>query len=111
TQILFNSIIFNYDCIFFFFFFQAEDGIRDKLVTGVKTCALPICLRAHRVDRGSGGADEDDSRLLAFLGERGILGEEAVTGVDRQIGRASCRERGWMSEGEGALKEKKDVTG
>src|SRR2546425_13370059 len=29
--------------IFFFFFFQAEDGIRDKLVTGVQTCALPIC--------------------------------------------------------------------
>src|SRR2546425_12415256 len=27
------------DC---FFFFQAEDGIRDKLVTGVQTCALPI---------------------------------------------------------------------
>src|SRR5687767_15189110 len=27
-----------------FFFFQAEDGIRDKLVTGVQTCALPICL-------------------------------------------------------------------
>src|SRR3989441_11678179 len=26
----------------FFFFFQAEDGIRDKLVTGVQTCALPI---------------------------------------------------------------------
>src|SRR5687767_10999771 len=29
-------------CIFSFFFFQAEDGIRDKLVTGVQTCALPI---------------------------------------------------------------------
>src|SRR5258708_26235319 len=28
-------------CIFFFFF-QAEDGIRDDLVTGVQTCALPI---------------------------------------------------------------------
>src|SRR6185437_10791193 len=27
-----------------FFFFQAEDGIRDKLVTGVQTCALPICV-------------------------------------------------------------------
>src|SRR5205823_10850602 len=26
----------------FYFFFQAEDGIRDKLVTGVQTCALPI---------------------------------------------------------------------
>src|SRR5207244_7615211 len=26
------------------FFFQAEDGIRDDLVTGVQTCALPICI-------------------------------------------------------------------
>src|SRR5687767_15964148 len=26
------------------FFFQAEDGIRDKLVTGVQTCALPILI-------------------------------------------------------------------
>src|SRR5205823_8626603 len=32
--------------LFFFFFFQAEDGIRDKLVTGVQTCALPICTRS-----------------------------------------------------------------
>src|SRR5258708_24710305 len=29
-------------CQFYFFFFQAEDGIRDDLVTGVQTCALPI---------------------------------------------------------------------
>src|SRR5260370_25314600 len=28
-----------------FFFFQAEDGIRDSSVTGVQTCALPICRR------------------------------------------------------------------
>src|SRR5437868_3060049 len=33
-------------CIFsFFFFFQAEDGIRDRNVTGVQTCALPISVR------------------------------------------------------------------
>src|SRR2546425_9506660 len=32
------------DFFYFFFFFQAEDGIRDKLVTGVQTCALPISL-------------------------------------------------------------------
>src|SRR2546426_8764691 len=32
--------------IFFFFFFQAEDGIRDYKVTGVQTCALPIFLSA-----------------------------------------------------------------
>src|SRR5947208_12616959 len=31
-------------CIFFFF--QAEAGIRDDLVTGVQTCALPICIRS-----------------------------------------------------------------
>src|SRR2546423_5096868 len=30
--------------LFDFFFFQAEDGIRDKLVTGVQTCALPILI-------------------------------------------------------------------
>src|SRR2546430_8993967 len=29
--------------VLFFFFFQAEDGIRDLTVTGVQTCALPIC--------------------------------------------------------------------
>src|SRR5215510_1610269 len=32
----------NYLKRFFFFFFQAEDGIRDGHVTGVQTCALPI---------------------------------------------------------------------
>src|SRR5438445_3859138 len=33
-----------------FFFFQAEDGIRDIGVTGVQTCALPIWPRAHDRD-------------------------------------------------------------
>src|SRR2546427_3567322 len=32
-----------YTLILVFFFFQAEDGIRDLTVTGVQTCALPIC--------------------------------------------------------------------
>src|SRR5207245_5434248 len=43
------------------FFFQAEDGIRDATVTGVQTCALPICARAapslawtYSIRRGSG---------------------------------------------------------
>src|SRR5947208_7755517 len=35
---------------FLLFFFQAEDGIRDDLVTGVQTCALPICSSATRSD-------------------------------------------------------------
>src|SRR5699024_12111232 len=42
------SVIFSsqYQCVFFIsFFFQAEDGIRDRNVTGVQTCALPIFLK------------------------------------------------------------------
>src|SRR2546425_2719711 len=35
-----------------FFFFQAEDGIRDKLVNGVQTCALPISLREIGAGKG-----------------------------------------------------------
>src|SRR6266496_4905940 len=42
----------------FFFFFQAEDGIRDLYVTGVQTCALPISSDAH---------------LAAIFGEGGTL--------------------------------------
>src|SRR6266478_6879520 len=41
----------------FFFFFQAEDGIRDLTVTGVQTCALPIS-RAPRPPLGAGGGGE-----------------------------------------------------
>src|SRR5256886_4671623 len=35
-------------CVLCYFFFQAEDGIRDLTVTGVQTCALPIFKRAFR---------------------------------------------------------------
>src|SRR5256886_8801990 len=38
-----NILMGCYVC-FFFFFFQAEDGIRDLTVTGVQTCALPISI-------------------------------------------------------------------
>src|SRR5438445_13771092 len=38
-----------YDDAFCFFFFQAEDGIRDIGVTGVQTCALPIYHRFEAV--------------------------------------------------------------
>src|SRR5690349_9901106 len=40
--IFFFFLVYYFD-FFFFFFFQAEDGIRDLYVTGVQTCALPIC--------------------------------------------------------------------
>src|SRR2546430_12074089 len=41
-----------------FFFFQAEDGIRDLTVTGVQTCALPISLRSGQADEISRALDE-----------------------------------------------------
>ena len=41
-----------------FFFFQAEDGIRDRLVTGVQTCALPIYS-----DGGRDGVQHEDEHL------------------------------------------------
>src|SRR2546429_1465132 len=46
--------------IFFFFFFQAEDGIRDVAVTGVQTCALPICVRGEIQRRRGQLTDVDD---------------------------------------------------
>src|SRR5258707_8908179 len=42
SGIIFLPYLRVYHSIFFFFFFQAEDGIRDIGVTGVQTCALPI---------------------------------------------------------------------
>src|SRR6266496_4306986 len=45
-------------CYFlYFFFFQAEDGIRDLYVTGVQTCALPIARRAPGTRRPRRGRD------------------------------------------------------
>src|SRR5476649_3063002 len=40
-----------YDGLCFFFFFQAEDGIRDHCVTGVQTCALPILHDRGQISR------------------------------------------------------------
>src|SRR6185312_16498411 len=47
----------------FFFFFQAEDGIRYLIVTGVQTCALPILIGNELLDAGLGDADDDDFDL------------------------------------------------
>src|SRR5688572_31098518 len=47
-------------CFLFFFFFQAEDGIRDLTVTGVQTCALPISHAASRHRGADALADHRD---------------------------------------------------
>src|SRR5207244_5248248 len=109
----------------FAFFFQAEDGIRDDLVTGVQTCALPIFRRRERdrnqrfhqhgvfeVDReipakvGAGGLDLVD---LIFIQSHSIQSPKAERETKRQIGRASCRERVKMERGAGPWKKREDV--
>src|SRR5438034_1099004 len=87
--------------LFCFFFFQAEDGIRDHCVTGVQTCALPISVGVAL----PGLFDSDGVALLLpnLYGDwsgRPIrapletgLGR-GVALVNDEIGRASCRERG-----------------
>ena len=41
----------------FFFFFQAEDGIRDWSVTGVQTCALPISMTPTGLETSGRNSD------------------------------------------------------
>src|SRR6266446_10457782 len=49
-------------CLFFYFFYQAEDGIRYYKVTGVQTCALPIYLGVAEIQRrDSSGPAKGDS--------------------------------------------------
>src|SRR5207244_12533195 len=55
------------------FFFQAEDGIRDDLVTGVQTCALPISISAAVLLYG-----------FAFL--FGLAGTTSLPGIATYIG-------------------------
>src|SRR2546422_7996267 len=61
-------MIFEVGCLLSFFFFQAEDGIRDVAVTAVQTCALPIYPPAEalavrvRSRRGSHSEEEQWSR-------------------------------------------------
>src|SRR5260370_16192520 len=47
----------------FFFFFQAEDGIRDSSVTGVQTCALPISVFALQQNKARVVAAQEGQRL------------------------------------------------
>src|SRR6266498_5449234 len=64
--------------LFFFFFFQAEDGIRDADVTGVQTCALPIWR-----GRATGSRADDDRRARVGLPEE--LVQDPVVEADTPV--------------------------
>src|SRR5205823_10961659 len=92
-------------------FFQAEDGIRDKLVTGVQTCALPILDGVEEAQRGVEGQARMRMQGTVRQGEYPVLdgpgfatqpevrssllhqgGGQGIVRRGQQIGRASCRE-------------------
>src|SRR5699024_11973412 len=108
--------------LFAFFFFQAEDGIRVRNVTGVQTCALPIsgfsCIMELQ-----GGAEmvhsiSDVQSILTPIFDRygisravlfGSVAKGTATAKSDQIGRASCRERVKMLEAEVRDKTKRTM--
>src|SRR5205807_4472024 len=90
-----------------FFFFQAEDGIRDYKVTGVQTCALPIWRPRPTLNwrRGSrNGSRRDGRRERQVTIERrtpsvpnwqfGAWTSKTLRSEERRVGK-ECRYRWW----------------
>src|SRR5206468_5313296 len=78
----------------FFFFFQAEDGIRDLIVTGVQTCALPISAelavgRAHALQLTALDGKQHILRGLVALDDAEFRAEYVV-----EHGRHDAQRRG-----------------
>src|SRR5438876_10774515 len=82
-----------------FFFFQAEDGIRDGRVTGVQTCALPISIDLRvEVDeerlRFAWRAGDEPWQWLPQVFDASVLSDEATAprSEERRVGK-ECRSR------------------
>src|SRR2546427_3370440 len=69
-----------------FFFFQAEDGIRDLTVTGVQTCALPICSDVTKCMVDAEGKIVNDGQCAKGAASLRFRSEE------RRVGK-ECRSR------------------
>src|SRR5437868_8842095 len=109
-----------------FFFFQAEDGIRDRNVTGVQTCALPISFGIDSVIElfsaavllwrlrieASGTATSEHVNFVERRAAR-LIGYSlyALIAYVIQIGRASCRDRVLISVVAVLLEERKEIVG
>src|SRR2546430_8352346 len=89
--------------VFVFFFFQAEDGIRDLTVTGVQTCALPIFTRLgadrvreewRRLCRGRRWLKRHptDERRRLPVWRSLVLWRSLVRSEERRVGK-ECRSR------------------
>src|SRR5205809_3599810 len=78
-----------FDIVFFFFFFQAEDGIRDVAVTGVQTCALPICVESELMSYAPGAATSPTTYTRTV---RSLCSDTSA-----EISRNCVRKTRWMS--------------
>src|SRR5260221_10403184 len=79
----------------FFFFFQAEDGIRDHCVTGVQTCALPILderggMQGHLL--GSCCSSQDEWTQRPEQEQQESREKESGRSEERRVGK-ECRSR------------------
>src|SRR5690606_41014961 len=104
----------------------AEDGIRDFHVTGVQTCALPICMNTviedyvktiyHHTEwqpepitpsvlaTRLGLAASSVTEMVKKLAASGLVTHVPYGAITLKIGRASCRERGQTSRAAGTTK-------
>src|SRR5436309_9465848 len=72
----------------FFFFFQAEDGIRDFHVTGVQTCALPISSGTSTTR----AASRSPSSRMRPPSQGGTQSSDSSRSEERRVGK-ECRSR------------------
>ena len=92
--------------LYFFFFFQAEDGIRDDLVTGVQTCALPIFRNLdhfrHEVSQITQKTDDNCGMSYAKALNMLIMGKTDFPKSEQELIRNTVREnlhkRGLITE-------------
>src|SRR5256885_5775526 len=102
-------VIYLYNLYCFFFFFQAEDGIRDYKVTGVQTCALPIYgTEAHRprLDAGSGGGNDPRKRGDPEFPRLAIAHDQQRRGAVRDAARVSRGHGSTLTEHGTELRER-----
>src|SRR2546422_10449625 len=84
---------------YFFFFFQAEDGIRDVAVTGVQTCALPISPGQRRPAGASFFLPRTGCGVRSIT--RGKNGDDNEEDVENARGHARARGDGRRGQGTG----------
>src|SRR5438132_5832019 len=86
-----------YSELMFIFFFQAEDGIRDHCVTGVQTCALPICIFRNKLQYFF-IENKNGLHSLGLRGHRNAMGlipnPDDSRSEERRVGK-ECRSRWW----------------